>query len=149
MIHHCARMTLEDSVCGAIPMGLAPGGRMHQEICEDPFTIHDWDTEQSSRCFIHLVNSATWQNITGQRPPTQPPTAQQYSNAGYPWFDYYDKELEALNGSATLASVKSVSETMAAKTGETLPHNKPVAVTNLVNLRTGLQPHQVRESDFS
>ncbi len=136
-------------LCEAAGMGLAPGGRMRQEIYKDPFSIHDWDTERRSRCFIHLVNSATWHSITGQRPPTQPPTAQQYSKAGYPWFDYYDQELQALNGSAKLASVKSVSETMAAKTGATLPHNEPVSVTNLVNLRTGLQPHQVRESDFA
>ena len=143
-----------NTLCEAPPamslaMGLAPGGRMRQEIYEDPFSIHDWDTEHRSRCFIHLVNSATWQSITGQRPPTQPPTAKQYTQAGYPWFDYYDKELQALNGSGKLVGVKSVTEIMAAKSGEKLPHNQTVAVTNLVNLRTGLKPHQVRESDFS
>ena len=54
-------------------MGLAPGGRMRQEIYEDPFSIHDWDTEHGSRCFVHLVNSATWKAITGQaRPPILP-----------------------------------------------------------------------------
>ncbi|MGC3956657.1 MAG: hypothetical protein QM813_01375 [Verrucomicrobiota bacterium] len=145
-VHFCSRLSLEET---APSMGLAPGGRMRQEIYEDPFSIHDWDTEHRSRCFIHLVNSATWQHLTGQRPPTQPPTAQQYTNAGYPWFDYYDKELQALNGSATLAAVKSVSETMTVKTGATLPHNEPVAVTNLVNLRTNLGKDQVRESELS
>lgn len=72
-------------VGGAAAMGLAPGGRMRQEIYEDPFSIYDWDTEHSSRCFIHLVNSVTWQAITGRRPPTEPPTAKQYTKAGYPW----------------------------------------------------------------
>ena len=122
---------------------------MRQEIYNDPYSIHVWDTERSSRCFIHLVNSTSWQKITGQRPPTQPPTAKQYTQAGYPWYDYYDQELQALNGSAALAGVKSVSETMAAKPGEKLPHNETVSVTNLVNLRTGLRSHQVRESDFT
>ena len=38
-------------------MGLAPGGRMQQEIYEDPFGFSDWDRQQKSRCFIHLANS--------------------------------------------------------------------------------------------
>src|SRR5262249_45257694 len=56
-------------------MGLAPGGRMRQQIYEDPFPIEDWDTDHASRCFIHLVNATTWQAITGQRPPSKPITA--------------------------------------------------------------------------
>jgi hypothetical protein len=130
-------------------MGLAPGGRMRQEIYKDPYSIHDWDTEHGSRCFIHLVNSTTWQTITGQKPPTRPPTAKQYTQAGYPWFDYYDAELKALNGSPTLASLKSVKAKGQEKGIASLPENDSVSVSNLVNLRAGLQPHQVREADFS
>lgn len=140
------------SLCEAAPaagMGLAPGGRMRQEIYEDPYSIHDWDTEHGSRCFIHLVNSTTWQAITGQRPPTQPPTAKQYTKAGYPWFDYYDAEAKALDGSSTLAKLKSVLHLGQEKHESPLPENASVSVTNLVNLRAGLQHDQVRESDFS
>ena len=130
-------------------MGLAPGGRMRQEIYEDPFSIHEWDTDHRSRCFIHLVNSTTWQAITGQRPPTRPPTARQYTQAGYPWFDYYDAEAKALNGSSTLANLKSVRTLGQKKRESPLPENASVSVTHLINLRAGLRPHQVRESDFS
>jgi hypothetical protein len=129
-------------------MGLAPGGRMRQEIYSDPYSIHDWDTGHGSRCFIHLVNSATWQAVTGQRPPSQPPTAKQYTNAGYPWFDYYDREMKALGGSKTLSELKSVKEMGQDKHAEPLPENASISVTNLVNLRAGLRSHQVRESDF-
>lgn len=129
-------------------MGLAPGGRMRQEIYEDPFSIHDWDTGHSRRCFIHLVNSATWHAVTGQRPPSQPPTAKQYTKAGYPWFDYYDAEAKALNGSTTLAKLKSVLTLGQEKGQSPLPENASVPVTNVVNLRAGLQAHQVREGDF-
>lgn len=128
-------------------VGLAPGGRMRQEIYEDPFSIHDWDTEHSSRCFIHLVNSATWQAITGQRPPSQPPTARDYTEAGYPWFDYYDSELKALDGSKTLAAVKTVKEKAEEKRAAPLPENETVSVTNIVNLRAGLKSNQVREAE--
>jgi hypothetical protein len=129
-------------------MGLAPGGRMRQEVYEDPFSIHDWDTEHGSRCFIHLVNSATWHAITGQAPPTNPLPALVYARAGYPWFDFYDAEAKALKGSATLASVKSVNTKDQEKRGSGLPENDSFVVTNLVNLRAGMQPGQVRESEL-
>jgi hypothetical protein len=130
-------------------MGLAPGGRMRQEIYADPYSIHEWETEHASRCFVHIVNSATWQAITGQRPPSQPPTARTYTKAGFPWFDYYDSELKALEGSRTLASVKSVKQMGDEKRTDPLPENQSVSVTNIVNLRAGLKRHQVRETDLS
>jgi len=136
----------EQTVAG---MGLAPGGRMLQEIYEDPFSIHDWDTEHASRCFIHLVNATTWQALTGQRPPSKPITAEQYTRAGLPWFDYYDAELKALDGSAKLAKLKTVKETSEANRAAPLPDNEPVAVSKVINLHAGLKCHQVREADFS
>jgi hypothetical protein len=129
-------------------MGLAPGGRMRQEIYSDPYSIHDWDTEHGSRCFIHLVNSVTWQAVTGQRPPSQPPTAKQYTKAGYPWFDYYDAEMKALDGSKALSGLKSVREKGEEKRATPLPENESVSISHLVNLRSGLHSKQVRESDF-
>ena len=141
-VHYCAAGSKAS-------MGLAPGGRMRQEIYDDPFSIHDWDTEHGSRCFIHLVNSATWQAITGQRPPNTPPTAAQYTSAGYPWFDYYDAEAKALDGSKTLAAVKSVKTKGEEIRSSPLPQNKTVSITNLVNLRAGLKTGQVREADFA
>lgn len=129
-------------------MGLAPGGRMRQEIYADPYSIHDWDTEHTSRCFVHLVNSATWQAVTGQRPPSEPLTASQYTEAGYPWFDYYDAEMKALEGSQTLATLKSVKEKGEEKRARPLANNESLSVTNVINLRAGLLSDQVRESDF-
>jgi hypothetical protein len=131
-----------------VEMGLAPGGRMRQEIYNDPYSIHDWDTEHRSRCFIHLVNSRTWMNITGERPPSKPPTPRDYTRAGYPWFDYYDAELSAVQGSGALASLKSVKQTAEQKRANSLPNNDSVSVTNIVNLRAGLKSGQVREANF-
>ena len=39
-------------------MGLAPGGQMRQQIDEDHFGFEAWDCSHSSRCFVHLCNSA-------------------------------------------------------------------------------------------
>src|SRR5215510_11716462 len=47
--------TLLGSQRAAADMGLAPGGRMKQEIYKDPYDFDDWDTTQSSRCFVHIA----------------------------------------------------------------------------------------------
>ena len=61
-------------------MGLAPGGRMKQEIFEDPYDYNDWDRRTSSRCFVHLANSLVWRQVTGADPPTVPLTAEALRN---------------------------------------------------------------------
>ena len=44
-------------------MGLAPGGRMKQEIFDDPHNFDVWDTRASARCFVHITNSLAWRAI--------------------------------------------------------------------------------------
>ena len=91
-------------------MGLAPGGKMRQEIYDDPYKLEDWDLRHRSRCFVHLANSMTWRAVTGTEPPTKPPTAKEYSDGGLPWFDYY-AETPAVDGGGALGkSLKSVAQ---------------------------------------
>src|SRR5688500_7438897 len=147
-----ARRMCLDEVCACAPaggaMGLAPGGRMRQEIYDDPFGIDDWDTTAGSRCFIHLVNSMVWRDITGHNPPTTPPTAKEYTRAGLPWFDYYDDKLAPMKGSPILEKLKSVA-TMGKHKGDVpLPDNEPVSPANVVAMRKNLKPGQVREGSF-
>jgi hypothetical protein len=80
--------------------------------------------------------------------PSQPPTAKQYTKAGYPWFDYYDAEMQALEGSKTLATMKSVKEKGEEKRAQPLPENDPVSVASIVNLRADLQSDPGSRSDF-
>lgn len=98
------------SYAPAPAMGLAPGGRMTQEIYEDEFGLDAWDREHGSRCFVTMANSAQWMAITGERPPTEPPTAREYMNAGLPWFVHYDTDREVLEGAERLAGLRSVRE---------------------------------------
>jgi hypothetical protein len=139
----------ESLLCPAPPdMGLAPGGRMRQEIYSDPFSIKVWDQEVSSRCFVHLANSVAWSAITGTLPPTVPPTAEEYNNAGLPWFEYYAEDGKALKGTKKLAGLDSVAA-MGEKKGETpLPDNASVTPEKIVELRKGMAPGQVREGEF-
>jgi len=88
-------------------MGLAPGGRMKQEIYEDNQPLSHYDLDHRSRCFVHLCNSLVWREITRKNPPPTPATAKEYERAGLPWFDYYS-ERPAADGSATLAGLQSI-----------------------------------------
>ena len=129
-------------------MGLAPGGRMKQEIYNDPFDFSDWDLEHSSRCFVHLTNSRAWRAITGDAPPTIPPTAKQYAQAGLPWFAYYDDAAKAVQGSGILGMLKSVLGMGQAKGEAPLPENESCAPQNTVTLTPKRGPNQVREGTF-
>jgi hypothetical protein len=129
-------------------MGLAPGGRMKQEIYEDPFEFNDWDRSTSSRCFVHLANSLMWRAITGEAPPTQPPTAKQYSKAGLPWYDFYNDGAGALEGSEILAELKSVIRMGYEKGEYPVPENEPAVPKRVIKLRRGLARDQVREGSF-
>jgi hypothetical protein len=143
---------MQADLCAAAPlaggMGLAPGGRMKQKIYDDPFPFSVWDQEHSSRCFVHIANSRVWHALTGTAPPTEPPTARQYSQAGLPWFDYYREDGKALPGAGLLNKLKSVATLGKEKREHPLPENKSAEPELIVQYRVGLKPDQVREGRF-
>jgi hypothetical protein len=128
-------------------MGLAPGGRMRQEIYQDKYALSDWDLDHRSRCFVHMANSLVWRQITGSNPPPTPATAAEYTRAGLPWFEWYDDANTALEGSGVLAGMKSVATLGQEKGDKPLPENQSVSPKHVVGLRRGLGRHQVREYD--
>lgn len=136
------------SAPAASAMGLAPGGRLKQEIYSDPFNIDDWEVNQKSRCFVHIANSLVWREIIGRHPPTTPPTAKEYSKAGLPWFDYYDDKAQALEGAKDLAGLKSVAELGQEKGDVPLPGNESVTPETIIKLRRTLKKDEVREGTF-
>jgi len=129
-------------------MGLAPGGRMRQEIYDDPHALDDWDQEHTGRCFVHIANSLVWRQITNEQPPTVPRTAREYANAGLPWFEYYNDGLSAVEGSSILQRLKSVVQLGKQKGDMPLPENEPVHAIPIIELRKGLKKGQVREGRF-
>ena len=144
-MHEC-RASKAMTACSP-EMGLAPGGRMKQEIYEDPFDVADWDLAHSSRCFVHIANSLAWRLITRQAPPNLPPSAADYTQYGLPWFDYYDDSAKALEGSGILAKLKSVLGLAKEKRQAPLPENESCDPGNVVKIvkRSG---NQVREGSF-
>lgn len=137
------------SMCESSPdMGLAPGGRMRQEIFRDPFELSDWDTGKSNRSFVHLANSLVWRSITGETPPTTPFTSREYTRAGLPWFEYYDDKATPLGGSEKLNGLRSVVEMGKAKGTNPLPENETTVVDKVICLRKSLTKDEVREGVF-
>jgi hypothetical protein len=126
-------------------MGLAPGGKMHQEIYDDPFDFDDWDQNAGSRCFIHIANSLMWRAISGDNPPTVPFTAKKYTDHGLPWFDYYDDNSISLDGSSVLNKMKSVIQKGHEKGENPLPENETVVPEKIVKIKPA---NQVREGVF-
>ena len=125
-------------------MGLAPGGLMRQEIYEDDYGFDAWEMSIRSRCFVHILNSVQLVHLTGCKPPGRPRTAQDYTAAGLPWFDYYADDLSALEGAKELAGLDSVAPAMLKKGEGFLQDNDPVTpavVKKLSNL-------MVREGTF-
>ncbi len=124
-------------------MSLAPGGLMRQEVYEDPYGFDAWETSVRSRCFVHILNSVQFLGVTGGEPPHEPVSAQDYSAAGLPWFEYYGGDVEALTGAAKLAGMDSVAA-RSLKVGDgVVPGNEPV--TPVV---VALPARPVREGEF-
>jgi hypothetical protein len=135
------------SAVACYDMGLAPGGRMRQEIFDDPQRFGDWDLMRRGRCFVHLANSLVWRSVTGDDPPTTPRTAEEYERAGLPWFDYYSEE-RARRGAERLKGLKSVAALGRDKGEVPLPENQSIDPRRIVELRSGLKRNEVREGRF-
>ncbi len=142
-----ARRSLGAAPCPDFEMGIAPGGQIDQQIFADPFNPDDWD-EASSRCFVHIVNSKVWRQITLKRPPMKPPTAKEYTKAGLPWFDYYDDQLSELEGTEPLERLLSANTLKRLWTGKQLKGNESCDPKVVISIRKGLRKDQVRESDL-
>jgi hypothetical protein len=134
----------DSDICySAAEAGLGAGGRMKQKITADPYGLQAWDTSRTSRCYVHLCLAEDWKRLTGTPPPHQPPTAQDYTRAGLPWFDY-DGGNPAVEGNTALSNIKSVDTIIGEKTGLELANNASLDPANIVKLKSH-SPRRVRE----
>ena len=120
---------------GPSGMGLAPGGRMKQEVHDDPYGLDAWDQRHAGRCFVSLLNSSQWMAITGERPPTEPPTAKHYTEMGLPWFEYYGGDAEAIAGAEKFETIRSVAQIGREQGDAPLSGNESVEVEYTIPLR--------------
>ena len=99
-------MSCMSEASAPMDMGLGMGGSMKQEVYDDRFKPEDWDTNASSRCYVHLLNSLSYAQVTGHLPPHRPYEAADYAAAGLPWFDYYSDQA-ALKGNDAFKGLKT------------------------------------------
>jgi len=97
---------------------------MRQEIYDDEYGLDAWDLENRQRCFVMLANAQQWISITGEEPPLSPISADQYSKAGLPWFDYFDGDKQAIEGAKALGKVKSIKNLADQKRESVWPEEK-------------------------
>ncbi len=140
----CSSRAVKRRLCKDSAMGIAPGGRMRQEIYKDNFGLDAFDQSVRARCFVHILNSEDWSVLTGEKAPATPVDAKAYGKAGLPWFDYYDEELDLLAGSKILHGLKSVNQKDRLEEG--LTDEKDSRLTRVLKAFSGRR--KVREDDF-
>ncbi|MFD1656755.1 hypothetical protein ACFSL4_00520 [Streptomyces caeni] len=91
-------------------MGLGVGSAMRQEVYRDDWPAGSWAEEPGGRVFVHLVTPPQWRRITGEAPAPSPVDRAAYTQAGLPWFDYYDQDGEDLASADALGQVKPVGD---------------------------------------
>ncbi|QPC69412.1 hypothetical protein HYE68_000164 [Fusarium pseudograminearum] len=84
---------------------------------------------------VQILNSASFERVTGKKPPQSPITAKWYADAGYPFFSIYE---EPTTICGDFAGVKSVAE-IDGTTEESMPAGMPIVdcVTRKVRPGTG------------
>ena len=111
----------------SLDMGLAPGGSMHQEIHEDPHDFEVWDLRKTQRCFVTIANAEQWMTVTGEEPAASPCSSRAYTEAGLPWFKYYDDDQVAIEGAKRLGNIKSIKNVIP-KTGDNIWVDEPSTI---------------------
>ncbi|MFE2353762.1 hypothetical protein [Streptomyces parvulus] len=91
-------------------MGLGVGGSMHQEVYRDERPLEHWAESPAGRVFVHLVTPPQWRRVTGEEPPPSPVDRAAYTQAGLPWYDYYDQDAHDLAPTGPLGDVKPVGD---------------------------------------
>jgi hypothetical protein len=114
---------------------IAPGGLIKQQIVTDRSNkLADFVDLSAQRCFVHIVNSDVWGEITGEPLPSKPITKAEYAENDIPWFEYYDDSVSSLSGSMKLKGVQSVAAKHIVNTGKPLEDNSSMEQGKTFNI---------------
>jgi hypothetical protein len=91
-------------------MGIAAGGRIKQQIHEDSYGAESWDEEVFRDVVIHIVNSESYQRITGLPAPPCPITADHYAHHKIPWYSDYDEKVRAVAPAGVFKRIFSIGQ---------------------------------------
>ncbi|EEU46693.1 uncharacterized protein NECHADRAFT_77326 [Fusarium vanettenii 77-13-4] len=86
-------------------MNLAAGGLIKQGVVELPQRYYQ---KTNTIAFnVQILNSATFQQVTGNPPPPSPVSAETYAKSGYPFFSGFE---EPINIAGDFVAVRSISQ---------------------------------------
>jgi hypothetical protein len=103
-------------------MGLGAGGSIKQSIATPIEPHENWELNARAETRLRLVNSAVWQELTGELPHREPLTIDEYTRHGFPWFTWYDDSL-ARQGRSALNEMKTVRQIGEDHGAQSLPDN--------------------------
>jgi Holliday junction DNA helicase RuvB subunit len=93
-----------------IEMGIGAGGRIKQQIIEDPYGPESWDESAFREVAIHIVNSAVYKQITGLEPPPSPISVAHYQSRGIPWYSDYKEQMPITSPAALFKTILTIGQ---------------------------------------
>ncbi|KAI1419500.1 hypothetical protein F5Y12DRAFT_777565 [Xylaria sp. FL1777] len=119
------------------PMGMAAGGKIEQNICEDDNDPSIWATTSTITIPVHILTTAMFRDVTGRKAPPCPISASTYAAAGLPFFDLPEKPSGISGAFDRVKSVNAINVGCGTSSGDE-PGVKLRAVT--IDLKTVEDP---------
>ncbi|KAL2752824.1 hypothetical protein ACRALDRAFT_1083413 [Sodiomyces alcalophilus JCM 7366] len=132
------------SGAGSVPpmvrqLGLAAGGLITQTIVPDPYPADAWDTAASVMVNLQILDTTSFEAVTGHPAPPTPISVSDYVRKGLPFYDIWKEAPTGIAGE--FSEIKSVAEMMrerALAAGGSAPEEeKPVAPPLVTLFRPG------------
>lgn len=95
-------------------MTVGVGGSITQTILEDKNDARIWDHANAKLINIQLLNSATFEHLTGMATPKTPISYSTYASSKLPFYELYNEQPSAAHGQ--FSKLKTISEVDALQT---------------------------------
>ncbi|KAI0868578.1 hypothetical protein GGS24DRAFT_506653 [Hypoxylon argillaceum] len=134
------------------PVGVAAGGKIKQTILKDGNHPDIWATASTITIPVHILNTALFRDVTGQRAPPCPISASTYARVGLPFFDFPETPSGIAGDFENVKSVRALDVERGLASGEE-PSVRPRVVTiardaqSSVDLATIEDPHGLVSAD--
>ena len=89
-------------------LGVAPGGLIKQCILEDTNPATIWERDRAICFNVQILNSTTFQQVTGKAPPSTPITAKTYADQGLPFYKIYGENSTIKGDFNDIKSIKEL-----------------------------------------
>ena len=126
-----------------LEMGIAPGGFIKQNIQQDTYAADSWDRERTIIFNVQILNSDSFQRVTGMPPPETPISAKTYSDLGLPFFERYEETSSIKGDFGDLKSIKTIDK-IKAQDGDDDVEDEPCYPNPIIVLNPGCERRPFR-----